>query len=78
MRLIRKKWLGVLRGLPDDLRRVMIVGHNPGLESLGRLLGGRTLDLPPAGLLAVRYRGKWGGPCGEEGEVAVGALSEAV
>ena len=60
MRPIRKKWLGVLRGLPDDLRRVMIVGHNPGLESLGRLLGGRTLDLPPAGLLAVRYRGKWG------------------
>ncbi len=38
-----------LRGLalvPDDLERVMVIGHNPGLEGLLQILSGRIEALP--------------------------------
>jgi phosphohistidine phosphatase len=31
--------LGVLRGLPDDVQSVMLVGHNPGMEALAAEFG---------------------------------------
>ena len=37
-----------LRALPDDLERVMIIGHNPGLETLLQLLSNRIESLPTA------------------------------
>jgi phosphohistidine phosphatase len=37
-----------LKTLPDDLERVMLVGHNPGLESLLQLISGRIDVLPTA------------------------------
>jgi phosphohistidine phosphatase len=37
-----------LKTLPDDQERVMLVGHNPGLESLLQLLSGRIDVLPTA------------------------------
>ncbi len=40
--------IDVLRKLDDDLERVMIVGHNPGLESLLPLLTGQVMALPTA------------------------------
>lgn len=42
--------LEVLRSLPDDLERVMLVGHNPGLEGLLQVLSGRIESLPTAAL----------------------------
>jgi phosphohistidine phosphatase len=41
--------LDVLAGWPTSPRRVMLVGHNPGLESLVRHLGGATVTSPAAG-----------------------------
>lgn len=38
----------VLRELPDDLERVMLIGHNPGLETLLQLLSDRIESLPTA------------------------------
>jgi phosphohistidine phosphatase len=40
----------MLRGLPDELERVMVVGHNPGLESMIPLLTEQIVSLPPAGI----------------------------
>lgn len=45
-------YLESLRLLADDLERVMIVGHNPGLETLLQMLTGKVAALPTA---AVAY-----------------------
>jgi len=39
-------YLEKLRSLPDDLERVMIVGHNPGLEGLLQILSQQVESLP--------------------------------
>jgi phosphohistidine phosphatase len=53
-----------LRDLPDDVDSVMLIGHNPGLQSLGLLLagdGGRRRDLekkyPTAALATLDFDG---------------------
>ncbi|HEY3345220.1 MAG TPA: histidine phosphatase family protein [Anaerolineaceae bacterium] len=45
--------LAVLRLLPDDLERVLVVGHNPGLESLIPMLTEQVVGLPLAGLADI-------------------------
>jgi phosphohistidine phosphatase len=41
--------LAVLADCPGDARRVLLVGHNPGLEELLVYLGGHDLPPPPGG-----------------------------
>jgi len=41
-------YLKALRGLPEDVRNVVLVGHNPGLSVLARLLCAHTRELAPA------------------------------
>ena len=41
-------YLAVLRQQPDELERIMIIGHNPGLETLLQILSGRIESLPTA------------------------------
>jgi len=43
-----EEYITVLRELPDSIERVMIIGHNPGLETLLQLLSGRIESLPTA------------------------------
>ena len=43
--------LAVLADCPADAHRVMIVGHNPGLEMLVRFLSGGAVDEPADGKL---------------------------
>jgi phosphohistidine phosphatase len=43
-----EEYIAVLRELPDDIERVMVVGHNPGLETLLQLLSGLIETLPTA------------------------------
>ena len=43
-------YLKALRALPDDLERVLLIGHNPGLEGLVQLLSGQIVALPTAAL----------------------------
>lgn len=40
----------VVRELPDDFARVLLVGHNPGFEDLVRNLTGKARALPTAAL----------------------------
>ncbi|GIW81776.1 MAG: phosphoglycerate mutase [Gemmatales bacterium] len=46
-------WLRMLQALPDDVKRAMIVGHNPGLEEFLELLTGQHERLPTAALAHV-------------------------
>jgi phosphohistidine phosphatase len=42
------EYIKVLREVPDSLDRVMLVGHNPGLETLLQVLTGEIQSLPTA------------------------------
>ena len=46
-----KDLLGILGELPADLARIMLVGHNPGLEELLHHLAGDTVTVPDDGKL---------------------------
>jgi len=43
--------LAVLRECPDRVRRVMLVGHNPGLEDLVEYLADEVIEVPADGKL---------------------------
>lgn len=48
--------LGVIRGLPDDCRHAMLVGHNPGFTDFANTLAGVRVDnLPTASMLCVDF-----------------------
>ena len=54
-------YLAVLQNLPDDDQRVMVVGHNPGMEALVAHLTGRMETMPTAALAHVTLPiEKWG------------------
>ncbi len=44
------EYLDAARKAPDEYERIMIVGHNPGLESLLPLLTGQVQSLPTAAI----------------------------
>ena len=47
-------YLEVLRQVPDKLERVMVVGHNPGMEELVEQLTGRYHRMPTAALAQIQ------------------------
>lgn len=52
--------VGVVRGLPDDVTAVVLVGHNPGLEELVLHLTARQLPMPTSGLAVIELPAGWG------------------
>jgi phosphohistidine phosphatase len=42
------EYMAALHELPDSVERVMVIGHNPGLETLLQLLSGQIESLPTA------------------------------
>jgi phosphohistidine phosphatase len=40
--------LGLLKSQPDDLNRIMVVGHNPGMEWFLQMVCGKVVSLPTA------------------------------
>ncbi len=53
-------YLGVIHALSDEYVRVLIVGHNPGLEELLELLTGEIHLMPTCSLAHVKFRvDKW-------------------
>lgn len=46
-------FLEILSQVPDDYQRVMVVGHNPGLEALLDVLTGEYLRIPTTALAQV-------------------------
>ena len=60
--------LALLHGLDDDLRGVMLVGHNPGTQDLATLLAGSgdaelraqlSAKVPTGALVALSFDGRW-------------------
>lgn len=48
--------LHVLGNLPDNVKRVLLVGHNPGITSLARTLTDQYVGyLEPAGAYAIKF-----------------------
>ena len=45
--------LDALRLLPDDMERVLVIGHNPGLVSLLQMLTQQIIPLPTAGVAYI-------------------------
>ena len=45
-----ENYIKELKQLPDEIERVMIVGHNPGLEALLQLMDGKVNSLPTGSL----------------------------
>jgi phosphohistidine phosphatase len=43
----------ILRTVPDEVDRVMVVGHNPGLEGIAQVLDGRVVSLPTASIAYI-------------------------
>ena len=48
-------YIETLRQQPDELQRIMVIGHNPGLEELVVMLTGTSLALPTAALVQVDF-----------------------
>jgi phosphohistidine phosphatase len=49
-------YIDVLRGLSNEYTRVLIVGHNPGLEQLVNMLSGEEHTMPTCSLVNVQLR----------------------
>ncbi len=57
--------LYLICALPQEAKRVMLVGHNPGLTMLANLLGDVTIDnIPTAGVVGIAFDAKtWDAAC---------------
>ncbi|MFB6554205.1 MULTISPECIES: histidine phosphatase family protein [unclassified Streptomyces] len=61
--------IAVLNETPDDLRNVLVIGHNPGMEGLAEILAGSTEDearermggrgFPTAAFAVLTFTGSW-------------------
>jgi phosphohistidine phosphatase len=49
-------YIDVLRGLSNEYTRVLMVGHNPGLEQLVRMLTGEEHAMPTCSLVHIQLR----------------------
>ena len=59
--------LATIEKIPEDIHCALVIGHNPGLEALGRLMSGPGSDdaatdslglgFPPAGLAVIQLSG---------------------
>lgn len=47
-------YLAALTQLPDEVDEVLIIGHNPGLETLLQLLSGKVESLPSAAVAVLK------------------------
>jgi phosphohistidine phosphatase len=65
-------YIATLRSLPDEYQRVMLVGHNPGLEELMAKLTGRTASMPTAAVAYVSF------PITHWSELEMGAKAELI
>ncbi|MET9258259.1 SixA phosphatase family protein [Streptomyces sp. NPDC048182] len=61
--------IAVLNETPDDLRNVLVIGHNPGMEALSQILAGSATDeararkesrgFPTAAFAVLSFTGPW-------------------
>ena len=52
-------YLQLLRGIPNGYMRVLLVGHNPGVEELLELLTSEIHLLPTCSVAHLNHTGSW-------------------
>lgn len=48
-----KTYIDSIQSVPNDVERLLVVGHNPGLESLVQILGDKIDSMPTGGLAVI-------------------------
>ena len=61
--------LDIIRSLGEELKTVVLVGHNPGLEDLAETLIGERVKLPTSALAVIDLDGPWRGAGGTPGRL---------
>lgn len=51
--------LDVVRAVPEDVRSLIVVGHNPGMEELASLLAGEGVVMRTSGIAEFGVAGPW-------------------
>ncbi|TDV50993.1 SixA phosphatase family protein [Actinophytocola oryzae] len=51
--------MSVLDEVPDDVARTAVIGHNPGLSDLVRVLTNEPVELKTAAVAVLTWRGGW-------------------
>lgn len=51
--------LAVLHEIDDDVESTLLIGHNPGLDELVRLLSGESVDMVTSALAVLTFEGAW-------------------
>ncbi|MEO1329544.1 MAG: histidine phosphatase family protein [Pseudomonadota bacterium] len=51
--------LDVIRALPETARTALLIGHNPGLETLASLLSARSIAMPTAAACVFELSDRW-------------------
>ena len=51
--------LAIVRGVDEKAGRVMMIGHNPGFESVATLLTGMVIEMATGSLLEMELAGTW-------------------
>lgn len=71
-----RELLGMLKGLPDDVDSVMLIGHNPGIQDLalelarsGTQISSMTRKFPTAALATLEFDRRWAQLSGESCEL---------
>ncbi len=44
----------ILKTIPGDIKRVLVVGHNPGMEGLAQILSRKVVSLPTAAIAWIK------------------------
>jgi phosphohistidine phosphatase len=55
----RQTLLDVVRELPEETAAALVVGHNPGLEELVRVLTGELVPMPTSAVAVIDVPGSW-------------------
>ena len=60
-------------GFPDEAKRVLLVGHNPGMSELANALGDVVIDhVPTAGVVGIAFdTRRWGEACRMKGHTVL-------
>lgn len=62
--------LAIIRDLPAAAGTALLVGHNPGLADLVRLLSGEPVELKTAAVAVLRWPGTWSDAAPRTAELA--------
>jgi len=61
--------LDLIRAMDEEVRHLMLVGHNPTWEMLVEDFTGESVHMSPCSLVQISFEGSWEGIKGSEGKI---------